>query len=135
MKTSARLPRFGLLTLLFPLACVAQTAPTPPTPPPTPPPSSAGTTSGTTAEAPVSLSAFEVNSTKDSGYRVQNAVATTGIAQALIDTPLPITVVTEEFMRDAGLRGFTGAVSYVSSVSVDGHTVNGNYAPGAGSSQ
>src|SRR5688572_20848457 len=83
MKNSARLPRFGLLTLLFPLASVAQTSPTPP---PTPP--SNTSTSSTTAEAPVSLSAFEVNSTKDSGYRVQNAVATTGIAQALIDTPL-----------------------------------------------
>lgn len=97
---------------------------------PSSPPS--GTTSG---ETPITLSAFQVSSSKDSGYRVQNAVATTGIAQALIDTPLPITVVTEEFLRDAGLRGFTGAVSYISSISTDPHASNGNYAPGAGSSQ
>jgi outer membrane receptor protein involved in Fe transport len=124
MKSPVRRSRLGLTALLLPLASIAQTSPTPRAP-----------SASNTAEAPVSLSAFEVNSTKDSGYRVQNAVATTGIAQALIDTPLPITVVTEEFMRDAGLRGFTGAVAYVSSVATDGHTVNGNYGPGAGSSQ
>jgi outer membrane receptor protein involved in Fe transport len=125
MKSPAPLSRLGLVALLYPLAGFAQTSPATPTTSP----------NTTTAEAPISLSAFEVNSTKDSGYRVQNAVVTTGIAQALIDTPLPITVVTEEFMRDAGLRGFAGAVSYVSSVSTDGHVVNGNYGPGAGASQ
>lgn len=66
----------------------------------------------------------------DSGYRVENAVATTGVAQALIDTPLPITVVTGEFLRDAGLDGFTGSLRYVSSISFDPHASNGNFAPG-----
>jgi outer membrane receptor protein involved in Fe transport len=109
----------GLLALLA-ASAAAQTAAPPP---------------GASTDTTITLSAFEVSSAKDSGYRVQNAVATTGIAQALIDTPLPITVVTEEFMRDAGLRGFTGAVSYVSSVATDPHAANGNYAPGAGVSQ
>src|SRR5438045_1281003 len=90
MKSPARLLRLGLPALLFPLGSVAQTT--------TPPPAD--------ADSPIALSAFEVSSSKDSGYRVQNTVATTGIAQALLDTPLPITVVTEEFMRDAGLHGF-----------------------------
>jgi outer membrane receptor protein involved in Fe transport len=123
MKPSVRLPRPGLLALLCPVAALAQSAPTPPATP------------AAAADTTITLSAFEVTSAKDSGYRVQNAVATTGIAQALIDTPLPITVVTEEFMRDAGLRGFTGAVSYVSSIATDPHAANGNYAPGAGVSQ
>jgi outer membrane receptor protein involved in Fe transport len=78
----------------------------------------------------VTLSAFEVRSSRDSGYRVQNAVATTGVAQALVDTPLPITVVTDEFLRDAGLEGFTGSLRYVSSVNLDLHSGNGNFAPG-----
>ncbi len=121
MKPIASSHRLGLLALLTPLLSPAQTTPTPPP--------------AATPDVPVTLSAFEVSSARDSGYRVQNAVATTGIAQALIDTPLPITVVTEEFMRDAGLRGFTGAVSYVSSISTDPHAGNGNYAPGAGASQ
>lgn len=112
----------ALYAALLPLVVSAQSVPAPRT---TPVP----------AEETVTLSAFEVSSSKDAGYRVENAVATTGIAQALIDTPLPITVVTEEFMRDAGLRGFTGAVSYVSSIATDPHAANGNYAPGAGSSQ
>lgn len=78
------------------------------------------------------LSAFEVRSAKDSGYRVKNSVATTGVAQALIDTPLPITVITSEFLQDAGLEGFKGALSYVSSVSFDPHASNGNFTPGLG---
>jgi len=80
----------------------------------------------------VVLPAFEVRSPMDSGYRVQNAVSTTGVAQALIDTPLPITVITNEFLQDAGLEGFGGALKYVSSVSFDAHTSNGNFAPGLG---
>ena len=74
MNSPARLLRLGLPALLSSLASVAQTT--------TPPPA--------TADTPITLSAFEVSSSRDSGYRVQNAVATTGIAQALIDTPLPI---------------------------------------------
>ena len=65
--------------LLAPLALIAQPA----SPPSVPPPSEV-----------LVLSAFEVRSAKDSGYRVQNSVATTGVAQALMDTPLPITVIT-----------------------------------------
>lgn len=84
------------------------------------------------AEDPIVLSAFEVQSTKDTAYRVQNSVATTGVAQQLISTPLPITVITHEFLRDAGLEGFTGALSYASSVTLDPHSANGNYAPGLG---
>lgn len=76
------------------------------------------------------LPAFEVRSVMDEGYRVQNAVATTGVAQALIDTPLPITVVTGEFLQDAGLEGFTGALRYVSSINFDLHSASGNFAPG-----
>ncbi|MDO8541048.1 MAG: TonB-dependent receptor plug domain-containing protein [Opitutaceae bacterium] len=119
MKPSARHLVLGLTAVLAPLALVAQTT----TPPAVDP------------NEPITLSAFEVASSRDSGYRVQNTVATTGIAQALIETPLPITVITEEFMRDAGLRGFLGAVAYVSSVATDDHTANGNYGPGAGASQ
>ncbi|HEU5079460.1 MAG TPA: TonB-dependent receptor plug domain-containing protein [Opitutaceae bacterium] len=78
------------------------------------------------------LSPFSVQSTKDSGYRVRNSVATTGVAQALVETPLPITVVTNEFLQDTGLEGFTGALRYVSSINFDLHTSNGNYAPGLG---
>ena len=78
------------------------------------------------------LTAFEVKSDKDSGYRVQNSVATTGIAQALLDTPLAITVFNNEFLRDAGKTGFLGALAFASAVVLDENTPNGNFAPGAG---
>ncbi len=103
--------------LLAPLALSAQTPPRPSPPPPS---------------ETVVLSAFEVRSAKDSGYRVQNAVATTGVAQALMDTPLPITVITGEFLRDTGKSGFLGGLSYVSSVALDDNAPNGNFAAGAG---
>ncbi len=80
----------------------------------------------------VTLSAFEIKSTKDSGYRVANSVATTGIAQALLDTPLSIMVFNEEFLRDSGKTGFLGALSFASAVTLDENTPNGNFAPGAG---
>jgi outer membrane receptor protein involved in Fe transport len=83
-------------------------------------------------EDTVTLSAFEVRSAKDSGYRVQNSVATTGIAQAIMDTPLSITVFTGEFLRDTGKSGFLGALSYASSVALDENAPNGNFAAGAG---
>jgi hypothetical protein len=91
---------------------------------------SAPPSTSTAPEEAVMLSAFEVHSDKDTAYRVQNSVATTGVAQELINTPLPLTVVTHEFLRDAGLEGFTGALSYTSSISLDPHTSNGNYTPG-----
>ncbi len=81
-------------------------------------------------DEPIVLSAFEVRSEKDSGYRVGNSVATTGIAQDLAKTPLPITVVTDEFMKDANLEGFLGALSYVSAVSLDPNAADGNNPPG-----
>jgi outer membrane receptor protein involved in Fe transport len=83
-------------------------------------------------ETVITLSAFEVRSEKDIGYRVANSVATTGIAQPLMDTPLSITVFNQEFLRDAGKTGFLGALSFASAVALDENTPNGNFAPGAG---
>lgn len=85
-----------------------------------------------TSDEWVLLSAFEVRSAKDSGYRVQNSVATTGIAQSLMNTPLAITVFTEEFLRDTGKNGFLGALSYASAVALDENSPNGNFSAGAG---
>jgi outer membrane receptor protein involved in Fe transport len=77
----------------------------------------------------VLLSAFEVHSTKDEGYRAANAVSTTGIAQELVKTPLPITVVTEQFLKDADLSGFLGALTYISGVALDPNAPDGNNSP------
>lgn len=86
-------------------------------------------------EEPLVLSVFEVTSPRDSGYRVQNSVATTGIAQDLRKTPLPITVVTNEFLRDTGRSGFTGALGYTSAISFDTLAADGNTTPGFGTAQ
>ncbi len=47
----------------------------------------------------MTVSTLEVRSAKDSGYHVQSSVATTGIAQAIMDSPRSITVFTREFTR------------------------------------
>jgi outer membrane receptor protein involved in Fe transport len=115
-------PRTLLLLALLnaPFLARAQTAPSP-----------SPVTAPETGET-IILSAFEVRSSQDSGYRVQNSVATTGVAQALMDTPLAITVFNAEFLRDTGKSGFLGALSYASAVALDENTPNGNFAPGAG---
>ncbi|MDB6166202.1 MAG: hypothetical protein JWQ83_1342 [Lacunisphaera sp.] len=104
---------------LFPLLSFAQI---------TPPPSSAAEQN---RDEPLTLSVFEVRAARDEGYRVENSVSTTGIAQSLMTTPLPISVITEQFLKDAGLEGFAGSLRYVSSLSFDPHTADGNNPPGA----
>jgi len=96
-----------------------------------PAPATASSTA-TTGDETLTLSVFEVRSAKDTGYRVQNSVATTGVAQALMDTPLAITVFNAEFLRDTGKSGFLGALSYASAVALDENAPNGNFAAGAG---
>ena len=64
---SEKMVQSDAAALLAPLVLSAQTAPRPPAPPP---------------DETIVLSAFEVRSAKDSGYRVQNSVATTGAAAA-----------------------------------------------------
>src|SRR5258708_1178641 len=85
-----------------------------------------------TKEEVIVLSAFEVRSVKDSGYRVENSIGPTGFAQALLDTPLPITVYTSQFLNDTGKNGFLGALSYASSIALDDNSPNGNFSPGVG---
>ncbi|HVU34178.1 MAG TPA: TonB-dependent receptor plug domain-containing protein [Opitutaceae bacterium] len=86
-------------------------------------------------DQPITLSAFEVTSSRDAGYRVENSVATTGIAMPLDKTPLPITVVTDQFLKDANLEGFQGALAYVSDVALDPNSEDGNNPPGLGVGQ
>ena len=85
----------------------------------------------------ITLDEFVVSSDKANGYRATNAITATGIGTRIADTPLAISVVTNELMADAALfdarealnlvpgvlttpvnesrvviRGFTGLISY-----------------------
>src|SRR5215204_4294309 len=85
----------------------------------------------------LTLDSFVVTSSKVSGYRATNAITATGIGTKIADTPLAISVVTSELIKDASLfdtrealnlvpgvitnpvnesraviRGFTGLIAY-----------------------
>lgn len=99
---------------LFPAACVfagltlgsllpAQT--TEPTPPTTP-----------TEDQPVVLSPFTVDASRDRGYRATNSISGTRLNTAIKDLPMPIEVITAEFLRDTGSTDLRQSLRYSSGV-------------------
>ena len=77
----------------------AQTAPA--APPSTQSSATVATKSATAAPGdPVQLSVFEVSSDRDLGYRAMSSIAGSRTGEDLRNVPMPITVLTEEFLRD-----------------------------------
>jgi len=68
----------------------------------------------------VVLSAFEVGTTRDRGYRATNSVSGTRINLKLMDVPQTISVLTADFIQDLGAVDLDEAVIYVSGVSTNG---------------
>src|SRR5688572_18073632 len=85
----------------------------------------------------LTLEQFDVTAEKTSGYRAANSATATGIGARIMDIPLPINVLTKDFLDDTfvtemrealeyvpgiqttprneseyGVRGFTGNISY-----------------------
>lgn len=75
-------------------------------------------TAATTAASgeTVKLSPFEVVAESEPGYRAANSVTASRFALPIIDTPMSIAVVTEEFLKDIGARDALDSLSYVSGV-------------------
>lgn len=65
---------------------------------------------------PVKLSPFEVVAESEPGYRAANSVTASRFALPIMDTPMSIAVVTEEFLRDIGARDALDSLSYVSGI-------------------
>jgi outer membrane receptor protein involved in Fe transport len=71
----------------------------------------------------ITLSAFNVSSERDYGYRAANSVTATRTAQSIFETPLAISVLNEDFLIDIGGTGnLVDATRY--SASVAGETRN-----------
>ncbi len=64
----------------------------------------------------VKLSPFEVIAESEPGYRAANSVTASRFALPIMDTPMSIAVVTEEFLRDIGARDALDSLSYVSGI-------------------
>src|SRR5688500_6376216 len=80
--------------------------------PGTPPPATGA------SNAPIVLSPFEVQSPQDHGYRVGAAVTGTGTAGLIKDTPLNISIVSQELIRDQAGNQLIDVLRGASSVAV-----------------
>jgi len=78
--------------VLFALAFASAAAQTAPAVKPAAPLASSG--------PPVQMSVFEVSSDKDIGYRALSSIAGSRTGEDLKNVPMPISVLTEEFLRD-----------------------------------
>ena len=66
----------------------------------------------------VVLSPFQVTTDKDRGYAATNAISGSRVNSPIKDIPLPINVVTSEFISDIGATNLRDALSYMSGISL-----------------
>ncbi|MBI2497600.1 MAG: TonB-dependent receptor plug domain-containing protein, partial [Opitutae bacterium] len=67
-------------------------------------------------EEVVVLSPFKVTTEKDRGYRATNSISGSRLDTAIKDLPMPIEVITVEFLRDTGSRDLRESLRYSSGV-------------------
>lgn len=69
--------------------------------------------------APITLSPFEVQTDRDTGYTATNTLAGSRLNTALRDTPASISVFTKEFLDDIGAINVTEALQYSLNGAID----------------
>jgi len=102
---SRRLWTLGLLTAVP--ALFAQQAPAPAAP--------AGDAANADDDV-VALSPFTVSVEQDQGYRATNSISGTRLDTAIKDLPMPIEVITEQFLRDTGANNLRESLRYSSGI-------------------
>ena len=65
-----------------------------------------------TADETVQLSPFQVNTEKDKGYRATNSISGSRLDTAIKDIPMPIEVITEQFLKDTGSQDLRQSLRY-----------------------
>ena len=63
-------------------------------------------------EETVILSPFKVTTEKDKGYRATNSISGTRLNTAIKDIPMPIEVITEQFLKDTGAKDLRQSLRY-----------------------
>ena len=66
----------------------------------------------------VVLSPFKVTTDKDNGYGATNSISGSRVNTAIKDIPLPILVITDQFINDIGATTLRESLAYVSGISV-----------------
>lgn len=102
-----RLAALTAVTLLASLTASAQSTTDKPATDPTAP---------AVEEKTIELSPFTVEASGDEGYKSRNAVSATRLNKALIQTPMPIEVITSEFIQDTGATNLRDALKYSAGV-------------------
>ncbi len=82
------------------------------------------------------LSPFVVSTEKDRGYAATNAISGSRVNTAIKDLPIPIQVITKEFIDDIGATDLRSALAYSTSIQTKtqndlGNTGGGGYQPSA----
>lgn len=74
------------------------------------------------ADDTVELSVFRVDASRDRGYRATNSISGTSLNTAIQDLPMPLEVITSEFVADLGATDFEEALAYTAGVFTDQDT-------------
>ncbi|HVU25512.1 MAG TPA: TonB-dependent receptor plug domain-containing protein [Opitutus sp.] len=92
---------------------------------------STNTATGTSAsDEVVVLSPFTVSTEQDRGYRATNSISGTRLDTAIKDLPMPIEVITSDFIRDTGSNDLRESLRYSSGILLQ---TQNDYAAPAGS--
>ena len=77
-------------------------------------------------DEPLVLSPFTVTTDKDRGYAATNAISGSRINTAIKDLPIPIQVITSEFISDIGATDLRQSLGYVSGIMLQSQNDLGN---------
>jgi len=70
-------------------------------------------------DEPVRLSVFQVQSSRDYGYRATNSITATGIGTEIYQTPISVSVVTRDLINDLGANSVLQSLQYTAAVATD----------------
>jgi outer membrane receptor protein involved in Fe transport len=71
------------------------------------------------------LSPFKVSTDKDKGYKATNATTGTRLNEAIKDLPMPISVITEKFVRDTGATDLRQSLAYMAGIQLESQNDQG----------
>lgn len=70
-------------------------------------------------DEPIQLNEFRVDASKDVGYRATNSISATRLNTPIKDLPVPVEVITQDFINDIGALDVREALAYSSGIQQD----------------
>lgn len=87
------------------------------------------------ADELIMMSVFTVDASQDRGYRATNSISGTSLNTAIMDLPMPIEVITSEFLEDLQATDLKEALAYTAGVFIEDFAESGgNNSAGANES-